>query len=102
MSKFPTNPGLEAAVIGDAENNLPRLVYADWLDEKGDPDRATFIRTQVALWDKNAADDDYVELLERHVETHIRVNLSQRRSPLSIDLLLDPALLPNLAVCYFP
>src|SRR5262249_24241051 len=26
----------------------PRLIYADWLDDHGDPDRAAFVRTQVA------------------------------------------------------
>ncbi len=28
-------------------DDLPRLVYADWLEEHGDPDRAEFIRLQV-------------------------------------------------------
>jgi uncharacterized protein (TIGR02996 family) len=43
----PVNPALEAAVIAHAEDDTPRLVYADWLDENGDPDRAAFIRRQV-------------------------------------------------------
>src|SRR5258708_7901852 len=30
------------------DEDAPRLVYADWLDEHGDPDRAEFIRVQVA------------------------------------------------------
>jgi uncharacterized protein (TIGR02996 family) len=30
----------------EAEDDGPRLMYADWLDEHGDPDRADFIRTQ--------------------------------------------------------
>jgi uncharacterized protein (TIGR02996 family) len=29
--------------------DAPRLIYADWLDENGDPDRAEFIRLQVEL-----------------------------------------------------
>lgn len=37
--------GLRAAPADD----LPRLVFADWLDEHGDPDRAEFIRVQVEL-----------------------------------------------------
>src|SRR5207247_2362789 len=28
------------------EDNTPRLVLADWLEENGDPDRAEFIRLQ--------------------------------------------------------
>jgi uncharacterized protein (TIGR02996 family) len=65
-------PALEAAVIANAEDDTPRLVYADWLEENGDPNRAAFIRAQVALWDKNPADEDYVDLLEQRVETRIR------------------------------
>src|SRR5262249_3843859 len=29
------------------EEDAPRLVYADWLEDHGDPDRAEFIRLQV-------------------------------------------------------
>ena len=35
------------AICADPENDLPRLVYADFLEENGDPDRAAFIRLQV-------------------------------------------------------
>jgi uncharacterized protein (TIGR02996 family) len=31
------------------EEDTPRLMYADWLDENGDPDRADFVRNQVEL-----------------------------------------------------
>lgn len=31
------------------DDDGPRLIYADWLDERGDPDRAAFIRVQIAL-----------------------------------------------------
>ena len=65
---FPKNPALEAAVIADTENDLPRLVYADWLDEHGDPARAAFIRVQCALHDKNPADPDYPDLIEQRRE----------------------------------
>ncbi len=65
---FPTNPALEAAVIAAAEDDLPRLVYADWLDEHGDPARAAFIRVQCALHDKNPADADYPDLIEQRRE----------------------------------
>jgi uncharacterized protein (TIGR02996 family) len=37
------------AVIDQPAEDAPRLVYADWLDEHGQPDRAEFIRTQIAL-----------------------------------------------------
>jgi uncharacterized protein (TIGR02996 family) len=37
------------AVLAAPDDDAPRLVYADWLDEHGDPDRAEFIRAQVEL-----------------------------------------------------
>ncbi|MFO0847425.1 MAG: TIGR02996 domain-containing protein [Gemmataceae bacterium] len=37
------------AVIADPDDDTPRLVYADWLDEHGDPARAEFIRVQIDL-----------------------------------------------------
>ncbi len=36
------------AIVDDPENDLPRLVYADWLDEQGDP-RGEYIRVQCEL-----------------------------------------------------
>ena len=40
------------AIIENPEDDAPRLVYADWLDEHGEPDRAEFIRltTGPAEW----------------------------------------------------
>jgi uncharacterized protein (TIGR02996 family) len=38
MPTYPTNPALEAAVIANAEDDTPRLVYADWLDENARSD----------------------------------------------------------------
>jgi uncharacterized protein (TIGR02996 family) len=38
-----------AAIIADPADDTARLVAADWLDENGDPDRAEFVRAQVAL-----------------------------------------------------
>jgi uncharacterized protein (TIGR02996 family) len=38
---------LLAAIIADPDDDLPRLVYADWLDEHDQPDRAEFIRLQI-------------------------------------------------------
>ncbi len=37
------------AIRDRPHDDLPRLVYADWLDEHGDPERAEFIRLQCAL-----------------------------------------------------
>lgn len=37
------------AVLEAPEDDTPRLVYADWLEEYGQPDRSEFIRVQVEL-----------------------------------------------------
>src|SRR5262245_60918301 len=66
--QYPVNAALEAAVIANAEDDTPRLVYADWLDENGDHDRAAFIRNECALWDKNPAEPDYADLIEWRLE----------------------------------
>lgn len=39
--------GLLAAILANPEADLPRLVYADWLDENGESERAEFIRLQI-------------------------------------------------------
>jgi uncharacterized protein (TIGR02996 family) len=46
---MPTDEALLRAVLADPEDDAPRLIYADWLDEHGDCDRAEFIRLQIAL-----------------------------------------------------
>jgi uncharacterized protein (TIGR02996 family) len=37
------------AIAENPDDDLPRLVYADWLDEHGEPARAEFIRVQCEL-----------------------------------------------------
>jgi uncharacterized protein (TIGR02996 family) len=32
------------AIIDDPDDDTPRLIFADWLDENGEPERAEFIR----------------------------------------------------------
>jgi uncharacterized protein (TIGR02996 family) len=39
---------LVAAVAAAGDDDLPKLVFADWLDENGEPDRATDVRTNSA------------------------------------------------------
>jgi uncharacterized protein (TIGR02996 family) len=40
---------LFAAILADPADDAPRLVYADWLEEHGQPERAEFIRVQCEL-----------------------------------------------------
>lgn len=72
-STFPVNDAFEAAVIADCDNDLPRLVYADWLDENGDPDRASFIRVQCELDAMSPAHDSYDDLKELEGELLLRL-----------------------------
>ena len=40
---------LYRAILDYPDDDTPRLIFADVLDEEDDPDRAAFIRAQVAL-----------------------------------------------------
>ena len=37
------------AILDNPDDDGVRLVYADWLEEHGQPERAEFIRVQIAL-----------------------------------------------------
>jgi len=47
---------LYAAVCANPDDDTPRLVFADWLDENGEAKRAAFIRAQVELHRTAGAD----------------------------------------------
>ena len=38
-----------ADICEHPEDDAPRLIFADWLDDHGEPDRAEFVRTQMEL-----------------------------------------------------
>src|SRR5262245_51635979 len=38
---------LRRAILAEPDDDTPRLVYADWLQENGNTDRAEFIRAQI-------------------------------------------------------
>jgi uncharacterized protein (TIGR02996 family) len=46
---YPDESALLAAVCAAPDDDLPRLVFADWCDEHGQPLRAEFVRTQIEL-----------------------------------------------------
>jgi uncharacterized protein (TIGR02996 family) len=54
-----------AAIREEPEDDTHRLVFADWLDEHGDADRAEFIRLQCALARTAGPDPDGVRLRQR-------------------------------------
>jgi uncharacterized protein (TIGR02996 family) len=51
------------ALFAAAADDAPRLVYADWLDEHGEPAQAAFIRTQIELarTDPNTEEHDQAD-----------------------------------------
>ena len=63
------------AIIDNPDDDLPRLVFADYLEETGDAERAEFIRIQCELTGgvteanrKIALEEREKELLSRHLE----------------------------------
>jgi uncharacterized protein (TIGR02996 family) len=55
----PEATALYQAVLAHPDEDTPRLVFADWLTEHGEHDRAEFIRLQCRLARMNAWDDGY-------------------------------------------
>jgi uncharacterized protein (TIGR02996 family) len=54
-----------AAITAAPDDDLPRLVYADFLDESGDGERAEFIRTQIERAKLHPTDPRRAALLDR-------------------------------------
>src|SRR5262245_10720470 len=64
-------PGYEPflrAICENPEDDTVRLVFADWLDENGDPDRAEFIRLQIERARLRAEGHDSETLVKRDLE----------------------------------
>lgn len=61
-----------AALRASPNDSVGRLVYADWLDEQGDP-RAEFLRLEVRADADGLPDDERVELTNRLAELGRRV-----------------------------
>jgi uncharacterized protein (TIGR02996 family) len=53
---------LLAAILADPDDDIPRLVYADWLQENGDEARAEFIRLQCELERCESGSSRHLEL----------------------------------------
>lgn len=71
---MPDRDSFVAAIAAAPADDLPRLVFADWLDESGDPDRARFIRDQIALTKLRPGTAEYQALFRRTADT-LRANL---------------------------
>jgi uncharacterized protein (TIGR02996 family) len=64
----PDQAALYRGILANPHADLPRLVYADWLEENGRAERAEFIRVQIELANATPADDGYCDLVEREIE----------------------------------
>jgi uncharacterized protein (TIGR02996 family) len=56
------------AIVRHPDDDTPRLVYADWLQENGRPEEAEFLRVQCRLAAGGADDPEYPDLLAREEE----------------------------------
>ena len=70
---MPAHADFFQAIAARPEEDAPRLIYADWLEEQGDMDRAEFIRVQCELAQVSEAEPRRVgleyrqnQLLQRH------------------------------------
>jgi uncharacterized protein (TIGR02996 family) len=55
-------------IVEHPDDDAPRLIYADWLEDNGDPQRAEFIRAQHALAVLPPGDPRRIPLLKRQDE----------------------------------
>jgi uncharacterized protein (TIGR02996 family) len=78
-----TEQGLLGAVLAEPDDDTPRLIYADWLEENGQPERAEFILLQIERarrpWpDGGTPGDRETALLATHGEKWLRPLLALR------------------------
>jgi uncharacterized protein (TIGR02996 family) len=69
-----TDPDAEAllrAIVRHADDDTPRLVYADWLEENGRAEEAEFLRVQCGLARAAPDDPEYAELIDRDEELRL-------------------------------
>lgn len=52
-----------AAICAKPDDDLPRLIFADWLDDRGEHERAEFIRVQCELESLEAGFQKQVDAL---------------------------------------
>lgn len=69
------------AIRESPDDDAPRLIYADWLEENGQADRAEFIRVQCRLA-QTAKSSPKHTLLLAHTEDLLRANWEQWVGPL--------------------
>lgn len=74
------------AIIATPEDDMPRLIFADWLEEHGNQQRAEFIRAQIQIanrctLDGRPLDDDERRSLDRFCSDHLTKCEDQYEKP---------------------
>lgn len=77
------NEAFVRAILADPGDQATRLVYADWLEENGDKQRAEFLRLDAALVEKEAKQDDSAEQRERVRAARMRGRLMRLQAALN-------------------
>jgi uncharacterized protein (TIGR02996 family) len=75
------NEALFQAILDDPDDDAPRLVYADWLEEHGDAERAEFIRLQLARAALEDHDPRVQQLQQRCRELTAEPGTEERWTP---------------------
>lgn len=65
MSATAPDAAFLRSILAAPDDDAPRLIYADWLDEHGDADRAEFIRLQIRLARIARQEPEFAELAAR-------------------------------------
>ncbi|MBY0228034.1 MAG: TIGR02996 domain-containing protein, partial [Gemmataceae bacterium] len=73
MQEPPEERGLIEGIVEAPDEDAPRLIYADWLEDHGQPEHAEFIRAQVALPGLAADDERLLPLLRRSARLERRL-----------------------------
>jgi uncharacterized protein (TIGR02996 family) len=69
-----TRRALLQAILDAPDDDVPRLVFADWLDDHGESERANFVRLQIELA-RTPEDDPKAEQLRQQARTWPRLRL---------------------------
>jgi len=77
------DPGLLQSVLDAPDDDFPRLVLADWLDEQGDSERAEFIRTQVVI---AATPPEVVAVSKQFADNVLVIDYVNKRWPKQEDI----------------
>lgn len=76
-----TGSSLLRAVLADPASDAARLIYADWLEEQGERDRAEFVRVQVELAKPHRGIEKLIATVGHLVSPSAVANMRQQAKP---------------------